>query len=118
MLPSGSMKPANSLDEVRRLASDENKCLIFGVVLDSLHEQGMDSDDLRDVILMELGEAHCFKSKATEKHYPSTVSDYYSIWIDDCGAKMFVKLLVANPGTESALLVISSFKKDDRYDNV
>lgn len=78
----------------------------------------MDSDDLRDVIATELGDAHCFKSKTTERHYPNTVSDYYSIWIDNCGTNMFLKLLVSRSGTESALLVISSFKKDDRYENL
>ena len=31
---------------------------------------------------------------------------------------MFLKLLVSRSGTESALLVISSFKKDDRYENL
>lgn len=112
------MKPANPLDEVRRLASKETSCVIFKVALEGLFEHGMDSDDLRDVISTELGETHCFKSKATERYYPSTVSDYYSIWIHDCGAQMFLKLLVSNPGSDSALLVISSFKKDDRYDKI
>jgi hypothetical protein len=58
----------------------------------------------------ELGESHCFKSKPTEKYFPATVSDYYSIWIDECGVKMFLKLLI-----NGERLVITSFKKDERY---
>jgi hypothetical protein len=38
------------------------------------------------------------------------VSDYYSIWVDECGAKMFLKLLISGER-----LVITSFKKDERY---
>jgi hypothetical protein len=38
------------------------------------------------------------------------VSDYYSIWINECGTRMFIKLLVSGEN-----LVITSFKRDERY---
>lgn len=62
------------------------------------------------ILASDLGEAHCFKSSPTRKYFPATVSDYYSMWIDECSAHMFIKLLV-NDGR----LVITSFKKDERY---
>ena len=62
------------------------------------------------------GEAHCYRSKPTEKYYPASTSDYYTIWLTDCGAHMFLKLLVDQTGTPQERLVVTSFKKDDRYD--
>jgi hypothetical protein len=70
----------------------------------------LDTDDLREILVSELGEAHCFRSRPTEKYFPATVSDYYSMWIDNCGGRMFIKLLISNDR-----LVITSFKKDNRY---
>jgi hypothetical protein len=70
----------------------------------------LDTDDLREIIAGELGEVHCFQSRPTEKYYPATVSDYYSYWIDVCGARMFIELLISGHR-----LVITSFKKDNRY---
>jgi hypothetical protein len=77
----------------------------------------MDSDDLREIIRTELGASHCHDSKATEKYYPGTMSDYYSIWIDDCAARMFLKLLVSDLGSGNQRLVVTSFKKDNRYEH-
>lgn len=102
--------PANPLELVRRLAAEERTCRFFQPVLTELRRHGLDSDDLRDIIGSELGEVHCFRSKSTEKYYPDTASDYYSVWIDECGTRMFLKLLVSEN-----CLVITSFKKDDRY---
>ncbi len=102
--------PANPLDLVRRLATDERACAFFQPVLTELRRVGLDTDDLREILCSELGEAHCFRSRPTEKYFPATVSDYYSLWIEDCGARMFIKLLV-----HQDRLVITSFKKDDRY---
>ncbi len=103
--------PVNPLQLVRRLAEAEDNCVFFHPVLSELRHHGLDSDDLRGILCSELGEVHCFKSSPTRRYYPETVSDYYSIWIDECGAKMFLKLLV----TEERL-VITSFKKDERYE--
>ena len=61
------MEPANALDHVRRLAADEERCELYKPVLDEIVRHGLDSEDLRDIIMTELGEVHCFKSKATEK---------------------------------------------------
>lgn len=110
------MEPANALDHVRRLAADEERCELYKPVLDEIVRHGLDSEDLRDIIMTELGEVHCFKSKATEKSYPATTSDYYSIWVDVCGSHMFLKLLIANLGAENERLVVTSFKRDERYD--
>lgn len=107
------VQPANALENVRRLAAGEERCTFYKPVLDELARRGLDSDDLREIIKAELGEAHCYRTKPTEKYYPATTSDYYSIWLDDCGAHMFLKLLIANDGTESELLVVTSFKEDD-----
>lgn len=104
------MKPGNPLDLIKRLASDEATCEIEPRVFPALRACGLDSDDLREIIDVELGESHCFKSKPTEKHYPGIVSDYYSIWVDECGCVMFLKILVIGNR-----LVITSFKRDDRY---
>ena len=102
--------PVNPLELVRRLAAGERTCRFFQPVLTELRRLGLDSDDLREMICSELGEVHCFTSKPTEKYYPATVSDYYSVWIDECGTRMFLKLLVNDD-----VLVITSFKKDNRY---
>lgn len=80
-------------------------------VLATLRDQKLDSDDLREIIQTELGEAHCFKTKLTEKYFPGTMSDYYSIWIGDCACRMFLKLLIVD-----GRLVVTSFKKDNRYE--
>ena len=109
-------QPANSLDTVRRLAATEDRCEFFRPVLEELARHGLDDDDLREVIRSELGEAHCYRSKPTEKYYPASTSDYYTIWLTDCGARMFLKLLVDQTGTPRERLVVTSFKKDDRYD--
>jgi len=102
--------PSNPLDAVRRLAAAEDNCTFFQPVLVQLRRHSLDSDDLREILTSELGEAHCFKSKPTEKFYPATVSDYYSIWINECGARMFIKLLISGER-----LVVTSFKRDERY---
>ncbi len=101
---------------MRRLAANEDRCEFFRPVLDELERRGLDDDDLREIIRSELGEPHCYRSRRTEKYYPATISDYYSIWLTDCGARMFLKLLVDNFGTKNERLVVTSFKKDDRYD--
>lgn len=110
------MVPANPLDVVRRLAADESRCTFFQVVLAELRQRGMDSDDLREILQSELGEAHCFKVVPTKKYYPATVSDYYSYWVDVCSTRMFIKLLVDGLGTSDERLVVTSFKKDARFD--
>lgn len=102
--------PANPLELVRRLAEAEGNCVFFQAVLAELRHHGLDSDDLRDILSSELGEVHCFKSSPTRRYYPATVSDYYSIWINECGTRMFIKLLISDER-----LVITSFKKDERY---
>ena len=107
--------PANSLDEVRQLAAEDDLCEFFGVVLDELRRRGLDSDDLREIIQSELGDAHYSKSKETERYHPGTTSDYFSIWIDECGAYMFLKLLVRTTSDGSRRLVVTSFKVDDRH---
>ncbi|WP_146101615.1 type II toxin-antitoxin system MqsR family toxin [Rhodopila globiformis] len=103
--------PANALETVRRLVADERTCSFFQPVLAELRRHDLDSDDLREILATELGEIHCFKSKPTEKYFPQTTSDYYSIWIDGCGTKMFIKLLVSGEK-----LVVTSFKRDERYE--
>lgn len=104
------VQPANTLELVRRLAAAEDRCTFFQPVLIELRRNGLDSDDLREILSSELGEAHCFRSSPTRKYYPATVSDYYSIWIDECGTRMFIKLLIS-----SERLVITSFERDKRY---
>jgi len=102
-------KPANDLEIVRRLASEEAACEYFQPVLVELRRHGLDTEDLREIIVSELGETHCFRSKPTEKYHPATTSDYYSIWIDVRGFRMFIKLLISGQR-----LVVTSFKKDNR----
>jgi hypothetical protein len=84
-------------------------------VLDELRAWSLDSDDLLYLLQYELGEKHWFKSEVTRRYYPDTVSDYYSIWIDECSCKMFIKIIVRDAGGDKRL-VVTSFKKDDRYD--
>lgn len=108
------MKPTNALDLVRRLASDEANCEFYKPVLDELSRRQLDTDDLLGIICTEVGETHCYATKQTEKYHPATVSDYFSIWVDDCGERMFLKLLVSKAGDGSDLLVVTSFKKDNR----
>lgn len=109
------MTPGNPLETVRGLGADEAKCQFHKPVLDSLRTRGMDSDDLLEIVKSELGEAHCYASRRTEKYYPGTVSDYYTLWVDVCGDRMFLKRLVSGPGTADEQLVITSFKKDRRH---
>jgi hypothetical protein len=98
------------LELVRGLAATEHCCSFFQPVLAKLQRHGLDSDDLREILSSDLGEVHCFKSRPTRKYYPATVSDYYSIWIDECGTRMFIKLLISD-----GRLVITSFKRDERH---
>jgi hypothetical protein len=110
------MKPSNALSDVRRLAEDELSCEFFNVVLIELGLHHLDSDDLREIIQHELGESHCFKTSQTKKYHPATMSDYYSIWINECRCSMFLKLLVVTLEGGAQRLIITSFKKDERYD--
>lgn len=106
------MAPHNPLEKVRRLACEEEGCELFDPVRDELRRRNLDSDDLFAIIQTELGETHFNKSEQTRKHHPTTVSDYYSIWVDDCSDWMFLKLLVATAGDGTEFLVVTSFKKD------
>lgn len=107
------MTPANSLIRVRQLATDEASCDFYSPVLEEFRNRNMDSDDLREIIASEIGEIHCYAVKPTERYYPATTSDYYSIWVDICCCDMFIKILIAvTDGVDR--LVITSFKKDDR----
>ena len=110
------MRPTNPLADVRRLAANEATCAFFKPVLDELARLGLDDEDLREIILTELGEAHCFRSRPTRKYHPATTSDCYAIWIDHCGCRMFLKLLIADAGTPRERLVVTSFKRDERDD--
>ena len=40
----------------------ERTCEFFQVVLEELRRHGLDTDDLREILVSELGEAHCFRS--------------------------------------------------------
>lgn len=105
------VKPTHDLTLVRALAADETKCVIWQRVLPELRNYGLDTDDLRDIIIGDLGSQHCFKTAVTQKYHPGTVSDYFSIWVDECNEYMFIKLLISDSGE----LVITSFKKDTRH---
>ena len=116
MLPyRDDVRPGNNFIEIRRLACDESSCEFYKSVPDELRRHGMDTDDLRQIISSELGELHCIRTKPTEKYYPGTISDYFSIWIDECRTQMFLKLLIAEYDDGSKRLVVSSFKRDERY---
>ena len=106
------MPPANDLALVRRLAASEASCELTQVVLESLRGFGLDSDDLRSIIEFELGEPHWTKSAETRVYYRPSTSDYFSIWVDDCNAFMFLKLLVFTEASGAECLVVTSFKKD------
>lgn len=109
------VQPANRLDDVRRLAADENTCEFYAAVREELRGMGIDSNDLREIIISDLGPLHFRKAEPTLKKYPTTMSDYYSIWLDECGCNMFLKLLIADRGTDNERLVVTSFKRDEKY---
>ena len=106
--------PANDLDNVKALIQDSEKREFFRPVVEELQRRQLDSDDLVSIIVDDLGYTHWFKSKLTEKWYPGTTSDYYSVWIDECHCAMFIKLLITDFGGGKRV-VVTSFKKDDRY---
>lgn len=108
------MTPANPLTRIRQLASAEANCIMYTPVLEEIRSRQMDTDELLEIIASEVGEAHCFAVKPTERYYPSTTSDYYSIWVDVCGCHMFIKLFIASVDGGDKL-VITSFKRDDRH---
>lgn len=110
------MRPTNPLSDVRQLAATEERCEFYRPVLTELRQHGMDTDDLRALIECELGDTHCYETKPTEKYHPGTVSDYYSVWVEDCRSQMFLKLLVATDAAGARRLVVTSFKKDLRYE--
>jgi hypothetical protein len=109
------MEPTNDLTVVRALAAAEESCEFYAPVIAELRVVGLDTDDLREIICSELGVMHCFKTKMTEKYYPETFSDYFSVWVSECGCQMFLKLLVAESANGDKRLVITSFKKDSRH---
>ena len=111
-----SVVPTNDLELVKSLAlrfleGDEAGCEIWQGPLVELQVRGLCSDDLMGIIGTELGAGHCYKTKATVRYHPCTTSDYFSIWVDECGCSMFLKLLLGKDGR----LHVTSFKKDDRY---
>ena len=106
------MMPTNPLSVVRELAANEEKCEFFSAVIEELTRRGMDTDELREIIRVELAEKHCFYTAETRKHKLKTTSDYYSFWVDVCAEHMFIKLLVVNLGQTTQRLVVTSFKKD------
>lgn len=109
------MQPANPLSLIRQLAADVSKVVMFRPVMEELRRRGLDSDDLLDIIVSDLADFNCFASKETLRYYPRTTSDYYSIWVEECGCRMFLKLLVDHATGRGPFLVITSFKKDDRH---
>ena len=110
------MTPSNSLEVVRRLAANGLKFEFFDVVIGELRRRGMDIDDLLEILRSEIGETHCYHTAPTKRYYPTTMSDYYSFWVDVCGEHMFIKLLVIDCDSSTERLVVTSFKKDNRND--
>ena len=108
------MTPSNPLEAVRRLAVSLETCEFYKAVAEELPRRKMDSDDLLEILRSEIGETHCYHTASTRKKYPSTMSDYYSFWVDVCGEHMFIKLLIVDFGATSERLVVTSFKKDIR----
>ncbi len=84
--------------------------MFFRPVLETLARHAMGSDDLRAILRTELGEGHCFATKPTEKYVPGVMSDYYAIWVDDCGARD-----VPQAAGQWRAPVVTSFKEDDRH---
>lgn len=109
------MQPGNPLCDVRRLAADERLCEFYAAVREEVRKRDIDSNDLLEIIISELGLCHFQKCEPTLKKYPSTISDYYSIWVAEFDCYMFLKLLIADAGTEHERLVITSFKRDEQY---
>ncbi|TXN04879.1 hypothetical protein FV242_05875 [Methylobacterium sp. WL64] len=109
------MPATHDLILVRKLAGDIADCEFFRPVLRELGERGLDAEDLLDLIREELDDAHFRKCRPTLRHYEGTTSDYYSVWVEDCGCHMFLKFLI-HEGPGGSRLVITSFKRDDSYD--
>ena len=63
----GGKQPANSLAVVRELAADEIHCEFYSPVVQELGRHKLDTDDLREIIMCDLGETHCIGSKPTQK---------------------------------------------------
>jgi hypothetical protein len=110
------VEPTNDLERVKAIAmrfleGDVSDCEIWADPLAQLSQRQLASDDLMEIIATELGAAHCYDKQPTRKYHVGTTSDYYSIWVDECGCQMFLKLLLAANGR----LHITSFKKDRRY---
>lgn len=106
--------PANDLAEVKRLAGIRQLELFLSVVAE-LECRSLDSDDLVEILVDRLSEEHWFKSVTTLKYFPGTTSDCYSVWVDECGAQMYVKLLISDESNGSRRLRLTSFKRDNRY---
>lgn len=106
--------PANDLAHVKRLITDVDRREFFKVVLDELRRRGLDDEDLVSIIIDDLGTAHWMKSEVTKKYHPGTISDYHSVWVEECHCSMFIKFLVVDSG-DGDRVVVTSFKKDDRY---
>lgn len=111
-----SVEPANDLEKVKSIAmrfleGDVSDCEIWASPLTQLLQNSLASDDLMEIIATELGACHCYNTQPTRKYHQGTTSDYYSIWVDEYGCLMFLKLLLAADGR----LHVTSFKKDRRY---
>ncbi len=106
--------PAHDLAEVKQLAATL-RIELFSTVVGELESRSLDSDDLIEILVERLKQEHWFKSVETRKYFPGTISDCYSVWVDECSAQMYVKLLITDPKSDVSRLRLTSFKRDNRY---
>lgn len=105
-----SQKPHYPREEVKRLAeAADTFAMDRGALLDALG-LGLDDEDVRK-IFRRIDEWDFLKSEPTRKHHPSTVSDYYIYYVEECLSRIFIKFVVAD-----GILTVTSFKEDDRND--
>lgn len=101
--------PSYDLALIKRLAADRGTFQIEKRAYDDALGFGLDHEDVIEAI-QELKLSDFVKTEPTRYSYPKTYSDYYIAYLDVCLTRIFIKLLVYR-----GVLVLTSFKEDDRY---
>jgi hypothetical protein len=100
-------EPSYNRELVKQLASGSATFEMTQASLDDALGFGLDDEDVREV-LQHIDEFQFLKTEPTRHKYPSTQSDYYIHYVEECRTRMFIKFVI-----HQGVLIVTSFKEDD-----